>query len=193
MRAPMIIRILATALFALAALGGPAYAWNYKGHEVTGAVADELLEPNAKEQVKTILGFTLKVAGPWADCARSVARFEDGTFKYTPSDPKFRIPCPSFETPAETARMEDYVSRNWSNCFYQAKHGCNEAYHFTDVAIQHGDYSRSYEGTSERDVVGAINAAIAVLKGQPAPLPFSIRDKKEALLLLTHFVGDLHQ
>src|SRR5215470_1639536 len=189
----MIIRKIAALLFALAALSGQACAWNYKGHEVTGAIADELLAPNAKQQVKNILGFTLKVAGPWADCARSVARFDDGTFQYAPSDPKFRIPCTSFETPAETARMEDYVSRNWSNCFYQARHGCDETYHFTDVAIQHGEYSRSYAGTSEHDVVGAINAAIAVLKGQPAPLPFSIRDKKEALFLLAHFLGDLHQ
>jgi hypothetical protein len=189
----MSIRKVAATVFLLAVLSGNAYAWNYKGHEVVGAIADALLEPNAKEQVKAILGFTLKVAGPWADCARSVARFEDGTFKYAPSDPKFRIACPSFETPVETARMEDYVSRNWSNCIYQPKHGCDEAYHFTDVAIQHGEYSHSYKGTSEHDVVGAINAAIAVLKGQPAPLPFSIRDKKEALFLLAHFVGDLHQ
>jgi len=189
----MIIAKLAAAGFLLVVFNGDAYAWNYKGHEVVGAIADELLEPNARQQVKTILGIALKVAGPWADCARSVVRFEDGTFQYAPSKPEYRKPCTSFETPAETARLEDYISRNWSNCVYQAKHGCNEAYHFTDVAIQHGEYSRSYEGTSEHDVVGAINAAIAVLKGQPAPLPFSIRDKKEALLLLTHFVGDLHQ
>jgi hypothetical protein len=170
-----------------------ASAWDYKGHEVTGSIADQLLEPNARQQVEIILGFKLRVAGPWADCARSAARFKDGTFKYTPSRPEFRIPCTSIETPVETARMEDYVSRNWSNCVYQAEHGCAEAYHFTDVAIQHYDYSRSYAGTSTHDVVGAINAAIAVLQGRPAPLPFSVRDKKEALFLLAHFVGDLHQ
>jgi hypothetical protein len=32
-----------------------------------------------------------------------------------------------------------------------------------------------------------------ILRDQPAPAPFSIRDKKEALFLLAHFVGDLHQ
>jgi hypothetical protein len=42
-------------------------------------------------------------------------------------------------------------------------------------------------------VVSAINAAIAVLTDKTPPPPFAIRDKKEALLLLTHFVGDLHQ
>jgi hypothetical protein len=60
---------------------------------------DELLGPNAKQRVNNILGFTLRVAGPRADCARSVARFEDGTFKYAPDKPEYRIPCTSFETP----------------------------------------------------------------------------------------------
>jgi hypothetical protein len=50
-----------------------AWAWDYKGHDVTGSVADQLLEPNARQQVEIILGFKLRVAGPWADCARSDA------------------------------------------------------------------------------------------------------------------------
>src|ERR1700761_8071232 len=189
----MIVRVFIVAFIALVSLSDRAFAWAYQGHEVTGAIADQLLGANARKEVADILGFELRVAGPWADCARSVARLPDGTFKYAPSDPKYRIPCTSFETFAETARMEDYVSRNWLDCMYEKNHGCDEAYHFADVAIQHDDYSPSYAGTTDHDVVSAINAAIAVLRGQPAPLPFSIRDKKEALFLLAHFVGDLHQ
>jgi hypothetical protein len=189
----MCIRIFMFAFFALVSFHDRAFAWAYQGHEVTGSVADQLLGSNAKKQVADILGFELRVAGPWADCVKSVARLPDGTFKYAPSKPEYRISCTSFETPAETARMEDYVSRNWLDCNYEENHGCDEAYHFADVAIQHDDYSRSYAGTSDHDVVSAINAAIAVLRGQAAPLPFSIRDKKEALFLLAHFVGDLHQ
>jgi hypothetical protein len=136
--------------------------------------------------VAKILGFELRLAGPWADRVRGVARLPDG--KYAPSKPEYRIPCKVFETPSEIARMEDYVSRNWSNCAFIANHGCGDAYHFADVAMQHDDYSRSFAGTSDHDVVSATN-----LKGQPAPLPFSIRDKKEALFLLAHLVGDLHQ
>lgn len=189
----MYARIFALALSLLMVWSGRALAWAYHGHEIIGSIADQLLGDNAKKQVKDILGFSLQVAGPWADCVRSVVRLPDGTFKYAPSDPIYRIPCTSFETPAETARMEDYVSRNWSNCFYAASHGCDEAYHFADVAIQHDGYSRSYIGTSDHDIVSAINAAIMVLQGQPAPPPFSIRDKKEALFMLAHFIGDLHQ
>jgi hypothetical protein len=189
----MKLRLLMIAFVALAALTGEVRAWGYQGHKVTGQIADRLLGDAAKQQVKSILGFDLHTAGPWADCVRSVARLPDGTFKYAPTRPEYRIPCTPFETSAETARMEDYVARNWHNCVYEAHHGCNEAFHFTDVAIQHDDYSRNYAGTSDHDVVSAINAAIQVLKGKPAPLPFSIRDKKEALFLLAHFLGDLHQ
>jgi hypothetical protein len=42
-------------------------------------------------------------------------------------------------------------------------------------------------------VVHAINAAIAKLSRQPVPAPFRIKDDKEAILLLAHFVGDIHQ
>ena len=38
----------AAALFLLSASCMQAWAWDYKGHEVTGSVADQLLEPNAR-------------------------------------------------------------------------------------------------------------------------------------------------
>jgi hypothetical protein len=43
------------------------------------------------------------------------------------------------------------------------------------------------------DLVVSINAAVEVLRGRPAPAPYSIKDRKEALLMVAHFVGDLHQ
>ena len=39
----------------------------------------------------------------------------------------------------------------------------------------------------------AVNATITVLQGGKSPPPFDIRGQKEALRLLTHYVGDLHQ
>jgi hypothetical protein len=91
--------------------------------------------------------------------------------------------------------MEDYAKRNWYNCTYiiGTPGGCHQAFHFADVAIQRDGYDRRYVGTNDHDVVSAINACIAVLQGRPAPLPFSIKDEKEALFLLAHFVGDIHQ
>ena len=67
---------------------------------------------------------------------------------------------------------------------------CHRAYHFTDVAVQHSDYSLQYLGTSRHDIVGTLTAAIAVLRQVPAA---PLRARQEALLLIAHLVGDLHQ
>jgi S1/P1 Nuclease len=177
----------------------PALPWGYEGHEMVGAIADQMLTAHAKQQVQQILGFTLQVAAPWPDCVRSVVREPDGSTLYAPDPhhPEYRTPCHGFEADhgaaAEQARMEDYAKRNWTNCVYVPGRPCHEGFHFTDVAIQRDDYKPTYVGTNTHDVVHAINACIAVLQGHPAPAPFSIKDKKEALFLLAHFVGDIHQ
>jgi hypothetical protein len=82
-----------------------------------------MLNDNAKQQLAQILGFELRIAGPWADCVKSVVKNADGTFTYkeVPSHPEYEIPCTSFRTQTEQKRMEDYVSRNWSQCQYPPK------------------------------------------------------------------------
>ncbi len=190
----MFFRIIFAGMIALVLPCSQASAWNADGHELVGSIADQLLNDHARQEVQKNLGFELRVASTWPDCVRSVVRRPDGSFEYAPSKPEYRIPCTSFETPQETDRMVDYVRRNWNACVYETgKAGCEDSYHFADVAIQHDDYRRGYAGTNSHDVVSAINAAIAVLKDHRAPPPFSIGDTKEALFLLAHFVGDIHQ
>jgi len=171
-----------------------ALAWGVDGHEVVGSIADQLLTGHpAKAKVASILGFELRVAAPWLDCIRSVVRHTDGTFEYTPN-PHFHSPsCNPFETASEKARMEDYARRNWLTCVYKPGHGCHETYHFADVPVQEDHYDRAFAGTSKHDIVSAINAAIAILRNQRPIPPFSIKDQKEALFLLAHLLGDLHQ
>jgi hypothetical protein len=122
---------------------------------------------------------------------RSVVADIDG-FEYVvnPEHFEYEVPCRPFKSPEARARMEDYAKRNWFNCKPVA---CHTNYHFDDVAIERDRYDRKYRGTNDHDLVSATGAAIAVLMDKPAPTPFSIKDKKEALLLLAHFVGDLHQ
>jgi S1/P1 Nuclease len=188
-----------------------AFAWGYQGHRVVGSVADHLLNDNARAQVQKILNdaappdsrhdLDLRKSGPWADCVKSVERHGDGTYSYfvNPDHLEWEVPCTPFKSEAERARMVDYAARNWSNCLYQPDGpdkpagACHNTYHFEDVAIERDHFDRSFQGTNEHDLVAAIGAAIAVLKDQPAPAPFSIKDKKEALLMLSHFIGDLHQ
>jgi hypothetical protein len=54
-------------------------------------------------------------------------------------------------------------------------------------------YKPGLVGTRDDDVVAAISAAAHFLKGDPVATPFSFKDKREALLALTHYVGDVHQ
>jgi hypothetical protein len=204
----MMLRFLIAA-FGLAILLAPdaASAWGYQGHRVVGSIADKLLKPNATQQVKQILGgdIDLRKAGPWADCVKSVVRHDEKfekSFHYEvdPEHLEYEVPCTPFSSKEERARMVDYVKRNWTpnNCSYQPEgfeRGCHNTYHFDDVAIQRNSFDRSFQGTNEHDLVAAIGAAIAVLRGNPNPgsFPFSFQDKKEALLVLTHYIGDLHQ
>jgi hypothetical protein len=178
-----------------------ASAWGFQGHRVTGSIADELLrDSNAAKQVKDILNegnpdgkLTLRLVGPWADCVRSVRRKSDDVFAYEINEERLEYEVPCAPLKAERGRMEDYAKRNWTNCQDPPSGGCHTVYHFNDVPIQRDRFERGARGTREDDLVAAVGAAIAVLRNQAAPPPFSIRDKKEALILLVHFVGDLHQ
>jgi hypothetical protein len=172
-------------------------AWEYQGHRVVGSIADHMLNANAKQQVAQTLGFELSIAGPWADCVKSVQQTADGKFHYKENaqHPEYETPCKMFRTDAEQGRMENYVERNWSQCEYKpdgVQRGCHNTYHFDDIAIQRDAFDPDYKGTSKHDLVSAIGAAIAFLSDKSAA-PFSIADKKEALFMLAHFVGDLHQ
>ena len=181
----------------------PARSWNAAGHETVGAIADHLIAGTpAAAQVNAILGMELRTAAVWADCVKGVS-LQDGEFRYTVSA-RYRE-CRPIEDAAGQARMVDYVARNSDACHRGiAGHSgtaddaasavpCHKQYHYTDVAIERDQYVRSEVGTSDHDIVAAITAAVRVLQDRPAPAPFSIKDKREALLMLVHFVGDLHQ
>jgi hypothetical protein len=189
------------AMGALLACQGSAWAWGHPGHQLVGSLADELLVgTHAAKRVKAILGpqvKSLQTAAVWADCVKEVDRLAGGAFHYKDNGPFHSPVCAPFETPPERKRMEAYAMRNWTNCpgdDGKQPTQCHKQFHYANVALQHSSYERGWEGTSDEDVVAAIQAAIGVLQnGPPAAAPFSIKDKKEALLMLAHFMGDLHQ
>lgn len=168
----------------------PLLAWGPGGHMTVGSIADDLIAgTNAAKQVRKLLGSNLRTASVWADCAKGV---NATTFKYegagqTPE-------CAVYENAASEKLMEAFVRRNARNC--TSPHNtevCHKQYHYTDVAIQQSAYVKGRVGTTDHDVVSAVSAAIAVLQGNASPSPFNIADKKEALRLLAHYVGDIHQ
>ena len=169
-----------------------ASAWGSDGHHTIGAIADQLLiGTHAAVEVKAILGnLSLQDASVWADCAKGID--PDQNFTY-PAPGKYPA-CSIYETTAGEAEMGDFVRRNNTNCAPKpGEEICHKQYHYSDVAIQNDHYDGSFAGTRTDDIVGAVVAATHVLKGDPAPAPFDFKDKREALLVLTHYVGDLHQ
>jgi hypothetical protein len=177
---------------ALVAAADTASAWGSQGHQLVGSIADRLLTDNARAHVQHDLGLSLQVAATWPDCVRAVGQVK-GKFVYK-ADPRFATWCKVFETTAGKSRMRDYAKRNWRQCVDDdPKRVCNAKYHYADVAVQHDHYQLGQMGTNDHDVAHAIEAAIQKLDGKPVSAPFDIKDNKEALLLLAHFVGDIHQ
>lgn len=197
-------RLILLSYFISIMASAPAFAWGPEGHQEVGAIADRLLTDNARAKLKAIVGFTLEQSGPWLDCVKSVRNNGGGNFALF-DDPQHRgylhPQCEPFfvNAPVEQGRMEDYVRRNWDTCRADssieiaADKNCSDVYDYTDVSIGHDEYRLGYAGTSKFDVVSAINAAIHKLRDPTSATEISIADEKEAVLMLAHLVGDLHQ
>lgn len=191
---PVLPRLLL--VLCLATTGAAAQAFGAPGHRLIGSLAESLLAPPARARVQQLLlGMPLGTAAIWADCVRGMVPAPDGSLQYDPAAGEGRSACAAFETPEGLARMRDFAARNRDNCSQAATtpRGCHTLYHFANIAFQRGRYEPGWPGAEPHDVVHATQAALAVLQGRPAPAPFRLRDAAEALLLLAHMVGDLHQ
>ncbi|WFU07344.1 S1/P1 nuclease (plasmid) [Rhizobium sp. CB3171] len=173
----------------------PCFAWGAKGHQAVGAIADANLNSHAKAMVASLIGMSLEQAGPWLDCVKDV-KGSKGSLHYV-EDPNYGEGCSVFWKPDAEKAIVSFAEKNWDNCSpWSDANPCHDQYHFADVDISASDptYNLGEPGTNDHDVVQAIDAAIAVLQGKPAPRPFAdSMDKREALLMLAHLVGDLHQ
>lgn len=170
----------------------PARAWSPQGHQTIGAIADTLVAgTRAAREVHALLGDeSLGTAALWADCVKGVSEREP--YRYV-ANPRY-AECQPFHGEAGEREMEDYVRRNLEACRpLRGQENCHKQYHYTDVAVQRAAYARGLVGTSDHDIVAAIQACVRVLRGEPAPAPFDLRSRKEALRLLAHLVGDVHQ
>jgi hypothetical protein len=157
-------RISACVILILLSSVAPAWSWGAKGHQIVGAIADEVLNkhPATKAKVNEILGGnTLATVSVWADCAKG--------FMY----------CHRAPTPEEQA--------------YADKNPEHHNFHYADVPYQQHGYVDGSAGTAQFDAVHVIRQAVAVLRGN-APANANINlTEREALWLLVHVVGDIHQ
>lgn len=183
-------RLFATALLTLPLL---AQAWSADGHRSVATIAGELLRGTPTEaRVQQLLGgLSLQDASVWADCARGIDPGRD--FAY-PIRGRFAECAPLESDEARLAELGDYVRRNHRQCApAPGAEDCHRGYHYVNLSYQRSRYLPGAVGTRPDDIVGAMRAAIAVLQGLPSPAPFGIANRREALLMVLHFVGDLHQ
>ena len=186
---------LAIAAFAAA----PAAAWNAAGHESIGGIADQLIKgtPTGK-RVSTILGGTLQNAAIWADCAKSVKRV-GSVWTFDMADKWRAKDCALFAAEPNNKALIGFVSRHSAACEALAPHGkCgHKNFHFTDISLAKPHYDPALPGASRIDLLHAITATVAVIKTGKAtaksPAPFNISGQREAVRLLAHYIGDLHQ
>jgi hypothetical protein len=148
-----------------AAIPTSAWPWGSEGHETVGAIADLRIQdqPAVRGKVDQIL--------------KGKSLSEVSIFADCAKHPKI---CNEDKL---TEDQEDYVKHNPDHANY----------HFTDVPIQQKRYVAHSAGTGDDDVVGVIGYAIKVLRG-PAPSngPAHL-SQAQALWVLVHLVGDVHQ
>ena len=140
-----------------------ALAWGNDGHRAVGAIADKLLKGTNAQKQMAALLLP-------GESLESIANWAD-CVKGTYCGP-------------QTAEMVEYVNGN-------PKHS---VYHYTDVPFQLEHYHAGEVGTDENDIVQTLQQAIAVLQGKTDPKlnPHNF-SKRQALMLITHMTGDIHQ
>lgn len=182
------------ALCALPWLGAQqAHAFAAVAHSAVGDVAAELIKGSrAETEVRRILGAgSLHDIAVWADCVKGIDALNEFRYASTGRFPE----CAVFENSAdEEERMRDYVKRNQDACSPKpSEESCHKQYHYSNQALQRGHYTPGSRGTSDHDLIASLRAAITRLQGGAVPAPYSLTNEREALALLVHLVGDIHQ
>ena len=141
-----------------------ALAWGGDGHRAVGAIAEKLIKgSNAEKQIAALL-----LPGETLESITNWADSAKGGVGYAPA----------------TEEQLGYTTVN-------PRH---QEYHYANVPFQLEHYHDGVVGGSDVDIVQTLKQAIAVLQGKgdlvSNPHGFT---KRQALLLVAHMVGDIHQ
>lgn len=141
----------------------PAFGWGDEGHQTVGKIASLRIKPHTAQRLAQILKS--------GDTLANIATWADTV--------KERIGS-SDPDPDTNAFLQD-----------RAHNERNREWHFVDLPLGCASYQTCTGFTLDNDIVHLINICIRTLQDQPDPTqPLS---KRNALRLLAHFIGDLHQ
>ncbi|MFT3880126.1 MAG: S1/P1 nuclease [Gemmatales bacterium] len=153
-------------------------AFGPRGHAAVGAIADQKLAGTATgAKVSTMLnGMSLEKAALVADDIKSCDTHPN-TFVISGQ-------------PALTQQMREFLIANPST----ASHFNHHAYHYVDIPVEGtSEYMSGTTGRSDVDVVKTMEFCVKVLKGIESDNNARKITKPVALILLSHYVGDMHQ
>jgi hypothetical protein len=172
------IRAALLAVCAAIAMPAPAGAWDYPGHRIVGTIADLVLQqhyPTTYGRASELLLLEAKPPGGlWQRRSlREVAVFPD---------------CAKSGNEPYCGRPPSEEEKS-----YAARNPHHDKFHFTDVPLQRQTYVAGSAGTSDTDVVQMIAYVVAQLRGAPSPKKDVRLTDTEAVWLLAHLVGDIHQ
>jgi hypothetical protein len=171
------IVVLLTALFFAAS----SQAYGPRGHHLVGAIADKRLaaNPPVAGKVKGLLdGLTLEAAATLPDELKS---FDDCNRP------------PSTRPLHASKRINDELQafRKANPCNGNPSH---HEFHYTDVPVMGAEkYADGKVGRSDFDVVHMIPFCVRVLKGEEPETNDRAITKSVAVILLAHYLGDIHQ
>ncbi len=179
-------RIVSLSLVCFAALQSTAHAYGPNGHQIVGQIADEQLAntPAGKQIYSLIDGFTLEKTAVIPDEIK-------GWDKKGVDDPNN---FPSYSThPKIAAQLRDFWRANQPTHDTTSPNPSHHWFHYTDVPVSATKYEEGHPGTSKWDVVHMIGFCVDVLQGKIPENNERKITKPLAVILLTHYVGDIHQ
>lgn len=176
----------AVMVLTVAGLTARAFGYGAEGHSWIGAIADvKLKNAPAAAKISAILdGLSLAQAAALPDQIRNWDRTR-------PDSPQFfRLP----DHPRIEKELQDFWFANPPYGNDPATKPSHHWFHYTDVpVVDSGLYAHGLTGRSQWDIVHMIPLCIRVLQGtEPADNPRKITPTI-AVILLAHYLGDIHQ
>ena len=163
-----------------------AYAYGPIGHQIVGAIADErLAKTPAGAKIGTLLqGFTLEKASVIPDEIKGWDKKgvdDPGIFRYS-------------SRPLVDAQLADFWRANPPSHDHKSPVPSHHWFHYTDVPVLNPEkYRDGKAGRDQWDIVHMMKYCVRVLRGDEPEENARKITKPIAIILLAHFVGDIHQ
>lgn len=174
-------KLIAVAL-TISVLAVNGYGYAARGHRLVGAIADRRLTKNkaVRDKVRTLLdGLTLEQVATLPDEIKSWDACGGKTPNNSPVTNRKRI----------NRELRAFLKANL--CSGNPSHG---EFHYTNIPVTGTEqYADGQVGRREFDVVHMIPFCIRVLRGDIPETNDRAITKAVAVILITHYVGDIHQ